>query len=692
MNNKQYNSDIEQFFTIKYDDLGRRTSGNCNFCPNSVIKSSKPANYWHHLKNFHEHTLNQFKKAQNNSNNNNNNNNNSNNAENHEFSQDSCDLDADMDENLEAEASKMEESQVISNKRVRISEKTQTKLQFHSVSSSKLAKFHRLTAETFAKLGLPHSLLRNQSFRQFLHEYESLNCARELKFTGNRNHKRLILDAAAENFKEIMEILKLPGNIVTLAIDGWTGHKFGAKNTNILALCNGKSYLLWSDRNYDHTDSTDTYLFPLVRDKIQYLLQKNVAVCAITTDNATNMLNVGKELYKLPGSGPVILHLSCSAHTVQLMLQDIADLQPMASIISCALSIIDPFTGKGGKKLRIELRKSQISAEKQPLKLVLFNKTRWLSRFEAINRLIRLKNHIKWVFVHNSLNAFNFVQQDSFWTKLETVILPLLTAFKLATNMVQQDSASLLTLNQALTGIRKAVNESKIETGLEVSAQLEAEYHFKFNANEVLNVKIQQYILAKGSHYAFWAISLLTDKHLAQWESSFGDMHKDYRETVSWIANWGADLLLFFPNHFKITCQLEKSVIVSTINRQIAEFESGLASFSYKQTYLRDFTQEIPRNSINFDSKTPETREINWILFWSKQKRSAPELSTVAICLLSFGISEASAERSFSIQKLTHSSLRNRLNSELVEAEMILRFNKHVLQDNESFSEASDSD
>ena len=133
-------------------------------------------------------------------------------------------------------------------------------------------------------------------------------------------------------------------------------------------------------------------------------------------------------------------------------------------------------------------------------------------------------------------------------------------------------------------------------------------------------------------------------------------------------------------------------VIVSTINRQIAEFESGLASFSYKQTYLRDFTQEIPRNSINFDSKTPETREINWILFWSKQKRSAPELSTVAICLLSFGISEASAERSFSIQKLTHSSLRNRLNSELVEAEMILRFNKHVLQDNESFSEASDSD
>ena len=133
MNNKQYNSDIEQFFKIKYDDLGRRISGNCNLCTNSVITSSKPANYWHHLKNFHPYALNQFKKAQNNSNNNNNN---KNNAENHEFSQDSCDFkdfDADMDENLDVEASKIEENEVISNKRARISDKTQTKLQFQSV-------------------------------------------------------------------------------------------------------------------------------------------------------------------------------------------------------------------------------------------------------------------------------------------------------------------------------------------------------------------------------------------------------------------------------------------------------------------------------------------------------------------------------------------------------------------------------
>jgi len=83
---------------------------------------------------------------------------------------------------------------------------------------------------------------------------------------------------------------------------------------------------------------------------------------------------------------------------------------------------------------------------------------------------------------------------------------------------------------------------------------------------------------------------------------------------------------------------------------------------------------------------------MNWTLFWSRMRRTAPELGNVAICLLSMGISEASCERSFSIQQLTHSKVRNRLRADIVQAEMRIRYNKNIVV-NENLNESEgDSD
>ena len=154
-------------------------------------------------------------------------------------------------------------------------------------------------------------------------------------------------------------------------------------------------------------------------------------------------------------------------------------------------------------------------------------------------------------------------------------------------------------------------------------------------ANGLLNTRICNFVLGSGSHYAFWAVSLLTDKKLEQWESSFGDTSRDYSYTIDWIANWGADLMLFYPKHFKIACDPIKSTIVAKINRQIGEFESASGLFSDKQQYLRDLTREIPKNSIVYDEKQPNQTEINWISYWTRMKKTVPELGNVAICLLS---------------------------------------------------------
>jgi len=691
-----YNSEIDRFFTIKYDkNNGQRISGKCQFCPNSVITAQYTANYWKHLKEHHPSMYREYHSAQNNNINNNTNNNANNHHDddndNHDY-HDNKEMDCDEIVERLSEPSMQLENETFNNKRARIGEIKQTKLEYPSTPNSKIVQFQQFTAEIFAKLGLPHKLIRNKEFRQFLAEFEKLKCSETLKlnFASRAQHRRYILSSAAELFNGIIKTLQDNNCFITLAIDGWTGQRYGAKNTNIIALCKGKSYLLWSDRNSDEIDGTDNYLFPLIKGKIEFLMSKHIAVCAITTDNAQNMLNVGKELYKLPNSGPVILHLSCSAHTIQLMLKDIVLMEPINTTIDAALAIIEPFLAKGGKRLRLELRKAQISAGKNPLKLIIFNSTRWLSRFETIKRLIQLKSHIIWVAISCNLPNLAVIQQDSFWNKLEKLILPFLNAFKQATNMVQQDSATLLTLDKALAGIRTAVNNAAISQNLNVPEQ--AEIRYKFNANALINQRMQEFVLASGYHYAFWAVSLLTDKPLMQWQSSWGDSNKDYKETHNWIANWGADITLFYPSHFQIKCSRDKPTIVSTIKRQIAEFEAGIASFSNKQEYMNDYTVHIPKNSIDFDPENPEKREINWTLFWFKMKRFEPELSSVAVCLLSLGISEASCERSFSVQQLTHSKVRNRLNSDIVEAEMVIRFNKSAFDDYETEEEASDSD
>ena len=360
---RAYKSDIAEFFTIKYDEFGRRISGKCKLCPNLVIKSATPPNYWHHLENIHQVKPPKVKSHNNNSNNN------DNNIEKLNIMDICNENEANNDEINE----EIEESTVISRKRVKISENIQQTLQFPSVSVSKLQKFHNLFSETLAKMGFPHELVENDEFRQLFIEFSQLKCSENMKFINIKQHKKQIMAIASSKFNEILEILQNNNNLITLAIDGWTGHAYGAKNTNIIALCNGKSYLLWSDRNSDEKDSTDAYLFPLIHEKIKFLWSKSIAICAITTDNATNMLNVGRELYNLPIWLPnksVILHISCSAHTIQLMLQDIINLEPIATVIRDVLAILDPFTTVNGKKLRTDLRKQQVLDGKTPLKLV----------------------------------------------------------------------------------------------------------------------------------------------------------------------------------------------------------------------------------------------------------------------------------------------------------------------------------
>ena len=165
-----------------------------------------------------------------------------------------------------------------------------------------------------------------------------------------------------------------PPRFITLAIDGWTGQTYGAKNTNSIALCANKSYLLWSDCNCDSYDSAEEYLLPLLSKQIKFLLQKNIIVTSLPTDNAANMIKLGTLLYQIPQQGRVILHISCSAHTIQFKIENIVKLQPIVEYIDDAIKLIDAFTTTEGKTFRNSLKKYQKAhGVKHPLKLVMLH-------------------------------------------------------------------------------------------------------------------------------------------------------------------------------------------------------------------------------------------------------------------------------------------------------------------------------
>lgn len=65
--------------------------------------------------------------------------------------------------------------------------------------------------------------------------------------------------------------------------------------------------------------------------------------------------------------------------------------------------------------------------------------------------------------------------------------------------------------------------------------------------------------------------------------------------------------------------------------------------------------------------------------FWNLYFHTVPELAQVSIAILSIAATEACVERTFSTQDSIHSKKRNKLGNDIIEAEMVINFNKRAL-------------
>ena len=563
---------------------------------------------------------------------------------------------------------------------------------FSPIYSTDVDNFHTLLIRFFSNNGIPHSFLDNEDFLSLLSTVQKFPSLSPI-LPQKKNYRSLVVARGNEIFAATLSKLSSqagsPPRFITLAVDGWTGQKYGTKNTNTIALCANKSYLLWSDENSDDIDSAENYLFPLLQKQIKYLLEKNIIVSSLTTDNAANMMQLGTRLYQIPQQGKVILHISCSAHTIQLMIEKIVQLKPIATYVEDALQLIDAFTTTEGKKYRILLRKYQLNNDvKTPLKLVMYNSTRWLSRLQSLVRLCQLKSAIQFIALNGGNDqrpTLSTARMDNWWRKMSDVIIPFLSVFQTAMNIVQSDKSSLLDLNILLKKISQTISSCKFSHSTSIGCAKSTEDSFIKDAKSIIDSYVKSYI-SSTDHHAFTAVSILTDSNFPPPADSSDVVKKSFknstREATKWISEWGADFIIFYKNYFpQINCY-DRNEVISQIIIQITMFEGATADFDDKQQNKNIYTIKNPSIISNQNNNNNQNeKEVDWKLFWTKYYNICPHLSTIALCLLSIGISEACVERSFSVQKLTHSTVRNGMKNDIVEAEMRLRFNKYNMGD-----------
>ncbi len=157
---------------------------------------------------------------------------------------------------------------------------------------------------------------------------------------------------------------------------------------------------------------------------------------------------------------PVILPIPCGAHTLQLCLKHILELNEIEHFLADVLNIIDDIRDSKSKRQRLHDLQTT-AAVKEPLKALTFCKTRWSSIIHCIERLLELQQFI---------NIIN-VQEPKYWEKLKDLLV-IIQPFKIFTNKVQADESNLYTEYLAFEGILKHFSSGSIKEIHLLDAQL----------------------------------------------------------------------------------------------------------------------------------------------------------------------------------------------------------------------------
>jgi hypothetical protein len=496
---------------------------------------------------------------------------------------------------------------------------------------------------------------------------------------------------AVEFKNEIFVQLRSSDLPVTLCYDGWRDTT-GMHVQNVTALAMATSFLLKSDVS-ESGRSTAPVLFGMLSAVIKQLIENKVVVGAVVADNAA--VN-GAVARSMKVTYPWILPLPCAAHALQLCIVRLFDQDSFAeSFKDIAKNIYS--TIANSYPMLAEFRRVQGA---DVVNLHRPQKTRWNSYFQAFNSILRTRSAV--VFVLGQFNHPLVYKLDSaFWSGLQ-VIVDFLTPFRDACHVIQSDHACLLDVFLRFDSLLKHISSApdQLVHGAKIMRKA-IRHHWtkhvhqqavfmcaKFACEDTTS-SLFSYDLKSSAPTWFidWAARLWIHSHALQ------DQHMDVEgvediERVEGIKNRddeeleeeeeekvddNSDLPEPVLSLDEIRFNAKLTAVKATISNQYDLFLGRMSPFHNIRKKIADRRPQKARTI------GQTTAPFDVITEWRRLEDSAPEVVYGVIGLMSFNCSEASVERIFSMQKLTHSALKNRKKAATVECQMIVKVNARAL-------------
>ena len=153
---------------------------------------------------------------------------------------------------------------------------------------------------------------------------------------------------------------------------------------------------------------------------------------------------------------------------------------------------------------------------------------------------------------------------------------------------------------------------------------------------------------------------------LFNFDSSYASFPSEQRGSAKdWFFLWGP----LFIEQWGLSDVIDKDILKGELITQFSEFMQRGGRFSTIEGRRSLMTKVATAGGADCDPRN----------VWGLYVESARELSSCAVALLNITASEAAVERSFSMQELIHSKLRNRLSDNSVHMQMAFSFNTHAL-------------
>jgi len=525
---------------------------------------------------------------------------------------------------------------------------------FSALASSNNAALADATALFFASNHIAHNVADSLSFHAFITAVRSSNAP----VPRRRTLKLSISDLADRLREKVVQHIRGGTAPVTVAIDGWTNVCHTKVNNVVLLYCGVAFYWCSIPNRYDA--NTAAWLSDQLTPHLQELVRLGIRFTALVADNES----VNDALFNmLTQTFPFLIRVPCAAHTIQLVVKQVIELDTFDKTLDAVRTLISHFEQKKSERQR--LRELQRAAGQHEYSLVKANDTRWNSQLYACIRILKLRPFLTLILP----------QTEAFWADLQ-LLIEFLSPFQGATDVLQRDSATLHDVWMQMHVLHQHIAKGKARLGNKFTKRATAALQLRWDKQ-----------VNEPATTACALLGLTADLSLV-------DDGRRVDAAKKFIVDFGCSYLSFY----QMAGELEGDVLRGALLAQLGAFADRRDGFAFVEQEVRALTAAAKAHD--------PAASINPLDVWAQH---SGVLSLVAKALLSITASEAAVERSFSAQDAVHTKKRNRLLDSSVQQEMFVKFNSRALDraqhqqqrpsatieldpDIESFLQSKDSD